>query len=95
MLATFLLGLAAGWFAPKADPHVKGAIESLLLTESPLQPMELRLISFATCLVAAAIASMIFGEPQAAVLAIGGLLGVLGPRLTEKYRQSRNPDYDS
>ncbi|MDJ1007228.1 MAG: hypothetical protein QNJ13_05325 [Paracoccaceae bacterium] len=95
MLATLILAAAAGWLAPKAEETVKGMIESVLLAEAPLTAVELRLISFAACLVAAAILSMIFGEPHALTLAVGALLGVLGPRLTAKYRQSRNPDYDS
>jgi len=95
MLATLILAAAAGWLAPKAEDTVKGAIESVLLTEAPITPVELRLMSFAVCLVGAAILSMIFGEPHALALAVGALLGVLGPRLTEKYRRSRNPDYDS
>ncbi|MEM9709834.1 MAG: hypothetical protein AAF871_13715 [Pseudomonadota bacterium] len=94
MLATFLLGLAAGWFAEKAEPRVKAGIESVLLTDAPITPIELRVVSFALCLLAAALASMVFGDPHAFVLAAGGALGVLGPRLTAKYRQSRNPDYD-
>ncbi len=95
MLATIILAAAAGWLAPRAEEPVKGAIESVLLTEAPITAVELRLISFAACLVGAAILSMIFGEPHALALAAGALLGVLGPRLTARYRRSRNPDYDS
>ena len=95
MLATLILAAAAGWLAPRAEDTVKGAIESVLLTEAPITPVELRLVSFAVCLVGAAILSMIFGEPHALTLAIGALLGALAPRLPEKYRRSRNPDYDS
>lgn len=95
MLATLILAAAAGWLAPKAEDTVKGVIESILLSEAPITPIELRLISFAACLVAAAILSMIFGDPHALALAVGALLGVLGPRLTERYRRARNPDYDS
>jgi hypothetical protein len=95
MLATLILAAAAGWLAPKADETVKGMIESILLTEAPITPLELRLVSFSACLVVAAILSMVFGEPHALALSVGALLGVLGPRLSERYRRSRNPDYDS
>lgn len=95
MLATFILGLVAGFFAPNAEPHVKKGIEKVLLTDAPITPMELRMVAFAACVLGAAILSMIFGEPHAVVLAVGALLGVLGPRLQETYRKSRNPDYDS
>ena len=95
MFLTFILGLVAGFFAPHAEPHVKKGIEKVLLTDAPITPMELRLASFAACVLGAAILSMIFGAPHAVVLAVGALLGVLGPRLQETYRTSRNPDYDS
>ena len=71
MLATLILAAAAGWLAPKAEETVKGAIESVLLAEAPITPVELRLMSFAVCLVGAAILSMIFGEPHALALAVG------------------------
>ncbi|MEO1238999.1 MAG: hypothetical protein AAFW64_04915 [Pseudomonadota bacterium] len=95
MLATFLLGLAAGWFAPRAEAQVQDGIKRILLTDSPLTALELRMISFAACMLGAAILSMIFGDPHAVVLAAGAFLGVLAPRLQETYRKSRNPDYDS
>ena len=95
MLATLILGLLAGWLAPRAEPHVKSAIESVLMSDVPLSDLELRLISFAACVLGAAVLSMIFGDPHAVILAIGALLGVLAPRLQETYRKSRNPDYDS
>ncbi|MEL7105547.1 MAG: hypothetical protein AAGM21_06485 [Pseudomonadota bacterium] len=94
MLATFILGLVAGFFAPQAEPHVKKGIEKVLLTDAPVTPLELRMVSFAACVLGAAILSMIFGKPHAVVLAVGALLGVLGPRLQETYRKTRNPDYD-
>lgn len=94
MLITFILGLVAGWFAPKAEHFVKDAIESIHLSDPPLSEAELRLVSFAACVLAAAVLSMILGNPHAGVLAIGALLGVLAPRLQDKWRKSRNPDYD-
>ena len=95
MLATFLLGLVAGWLAPKAEPRVKRGIESVLMSDTPLDAMELRLLSFAACLLGAAVLSMIIGSPHAVVLTFGALFGVLAPRLQETYRKTRNPDYDS
>ena len=95
MLGTFILGIAAGWGAPFAEPKVKAALENVLLNDVPVEPMEMRLFAFAVCLVGAAILSMIFAEPHAAPLAIGAAVGVFGPRLVDKWKASRNPDYDS
>ncbi|MBT8459278.1 MAG: hypothetical protein HKP37_06490 [Boseongicola sp.] len=95
MLGTLILGIAAGALAPYAEPKVKTAVENILLDDVPATPIEMRLFSFAICLVGAAILSMAFGEPHAAPLAIGAALGIFGPRLQAKWKASRNPDYDS
>ena len=95
MLGTFILGIAAGWGAPYAEPRIKAALDGILLDETPVQPMEMRLFSFAICLVGAAVVSMILSEPHAAPLALGAALGVFGPRLVEKYRAAKTPDYDA
>ena len=95
MLGRLILGIAAGWGAPYAEPKVKDALESVLLDDVPIEPTEMRMFTFAVCLVGAAIASMIFADPHAAPLAIGAAVGIFGPRLINKWKTSRNPDYDS
>ena len=95
MLGTLILGIAAGWATPYAEPKVKTALESVLLDDVPVEPMEMRLFSFAVCLLGAALLSMIFAEPHAAPLALGAAAGIFGPRLIEKYKATRYPDYDS
>lgn len=95
MLATLLLGIAAGAGAPYAEPHVKSALDGMLQSETPIDAMELRLFTFAILLVGAALLSMIFGSAHAMPLAIGAAIGVFGPRILEKYRASKRPDYDS
>lgn len=93
MLATLILGIAAGAGAPYAEPHVKGALENVLLAESPLSDMELRLFSFAVCLVGAAILAWIFGNGSALALAVGAALGVFGPRIIDRIQKRKAPDY--
>lgn len=95
MFGTFILGLAAGWGAPYAEPRIKSALDGILLQDAPVTPKEMSLLSFATCLLGAAILSMIVSEPHAAPLALGAVAGVFGPKLIEKWRASREPDYDS
>ncbi len=95
MLGTLILGILAGVIAPKVEPQIKSALESVLLSEMPVSPAEMRLFSFALCLLGAALLSVIFGEPYAIPLAIGAALGVFGPRIIAKYKSSKAPDYDS
>ena len=95
MLGTFILGILAGAGAPYAEPKIKEFLDGVLLSDTPFQPGEMKLFSLAACLVGAAILSMIFGEPHAVPLALGAAAGVFGPRLIDKYKASKAPDYDS
>lgn len=95
MLATFILGILAGVGSPYAEPRIKEFLDGVLLSETPISAGELKLFSLAVCLVAASILSMLFGQAHAVPLAMGAAAGVFGPRLIEKYRASRAPDYDS
>jgi drug/metabolite transporter (DMT)-like permease len=95
MLGTFILGLAAGWGAPFAEPKVSAALGKILRGGSEVGPVELRMITFAACLLGAAILSMILTYPHAFPLAFGAAVGVLVPRLREIWKIARAPDYDS
>ena len=95
MFATFILGVLAAAGAPYAEPRIKAFLDSVMLSETPIEPNEMKLLSLTVCLLGAAILSMILGEPHAVPLAMGAAAGVFGPRLIEKYRASRAPDYDS
>lgn len=95
MLATLILGVAAGLAVPFAEPKMKDLIEGLLQDVTPLDGSELRLFTFAALLLAAAVLSLIFGTPHAMPLALGAAIGVFAPRLIEMWRTSSHPDYDS
>lgn len=95
MFVTFILGLIAAWGAPYAEDRLKAALDNVLLDDTPVSGKELSLLSFAACLLGAAIASMIIGVPHAAPLALGAVAGVFGPKFLEKWRASKTPDYDS
>ena len=66
-----------------------------MLAETPIEPGEMKLFSLSVCLVGAAILSMVVGQAHAVPLTLGAAVGVFGPRLIEKYKASRAPDYDS
>lgn len=93
MLVTLILGMAAGFGAPYAEPHVKSAVESILLADAPMSAEELRLLSFATCLVGAALLAWILGDGSALALAIGAALGAFGPRIIARLQKRQAPDY--
>jgi hypothetical protein len=93
MLADFILGIAAGAGAPYAEPRIRQALQGLLLSEAPMSAMELRMVSFALCLVAAALLAHIFGEGEALALALGSVAGVFGPRIRDRSQNRKTPDY--
>jgi hypothetical protein len=93
MLADLILGIAAGAGAPYAEPRIKQALEGVLLADAPMSAMELRLVSFALCLVAAAVLALIFGEGEALPLALGSVVGVFGPRILDRIQKRKTPDY--
>ena len=95
MLGTFILGLAAGWGASYFEPRVKAILDKILQGGSEVGPVELRMITFAACLLGATILSMIFSEPHAAPLVFGAAIAVVAPRLREVWKQYKAPDYDS
>ncbi|NRB00596.1 MAG: hypothetical protein HRU32_12370 [Rhodobacteraceae bacterium] len=95
MLLTVILGIIAGVASPNFEQQVKGALEGVLLADSPLSPKELTLLTFSICLVAASILAWIFGNGSALALAIGAALGVFGPRLIDRIKSGNKPDYDS
>jgi hypothetical protein len=93
MLSTVILGIAAGFLTPYAEPHLKKALENVMLADVPISALELRTFSFALCLVAAAILAWLFGNGSGLALAIGGALGAFAPRALERF-QNRNSDVD-
>lgn len=93
MLADLILGIAAGAGAPYAEPKIKSALESVLLSDAPLSALELRMVSLAICLVGAAILGFAFGESEAFPLTVGALVGVFGPRIIDRIQNRKEPDY--
>lgn len=93
MLATLILGIAAGAAAPYAEPHVKKLLEGVLLSDAPMSNLELRVFSFSVCLVGAAILASAFGNGSAFFLSVGAALGVFGPRIIDRIQKRQAPDY--
>ncbi|MEL6645254.1 MAG: hypothetical protein AAFQ79_15090 [Pseudomonadota bacterium] len=93
MLATLILGIAAGAGAPYAEEPIKNALESVLLADTPMTAMELRMFSFAILLVGAAILAWIMGNGSGVALAIGAAIGVFGPRIIARVQKRQVPDY--
>lgn len=93
MIWTFILGVVAGWSAPFAEERVKPLVDEHL-PGGAVTPAELRAIALATTILIAALVAMLTGASRAVPLALGVALGVVGPRLWEKFRAMRAPDYD-
>ena len=94
MIWTLLLGIIAGWCASGVDDRLKPMVERYLPGRS-VGASELRAISLSVCLFLAAIVAALSDAGGAVTLTLGGVLGVLGPRLYDKFRAMRAPDYDS
>ena len=94
MIWTFILGVIAGWVAPGAEDRLRPYITQYLPGRS-VSAVEMRGIALAACLLLAAIVSALSGAGGAVSITLGGLVGVLGPRLVDKARAMRAPDYDS
>ena len=94
MIVTFVFGVIAGWIAAGAEERLEPLMADYLPGETP-KPVERRAIALSVCLFVAAILSALAGGGGAIALTLGGVLGVLGPRLYAKFRTMRAPDYDS
>ena len=94
MITTFLLGAIAGFAAAPAEARLKPFVTQYLSGPAP-SAVELRAISLAVCMLAAAFVAYLADGGGALALTFGGLIGVLWPRLQAKIRAARAPDYDS
>ena len=95
MLGSFIFGIVAGWGSPYLEPQIKALVEKSPLKDTPFSPKDLALLTLAAAILAAAILAMVLTTARATPLALGVLVGVLGPKLLEKFRVSKEPDYDS
>ena len=96
MLVTLILGAAAGWGAGFAEDHLRGLMaRALSVDAASFKPVEIRSLSIVACLFLAAIIAALIASPNAVVLTLGAVLGVLGPRIRDMIRAARAPDYDA
>jgi hypothetical protein len=89
MILTVLLGGLAGWGAAKAEPAIRKKLDDLLVVDRGLSDVEARVFSLALCLLAAAGVAALADEGNAVMLTLGGVLGVMGPRLLARAKASR------
>lgn len=94
MIVTFLLGAIAGFVAGPAEERIKPFVTQYFAGPAP-KPAEMRAISLAACLFLAALVAYMADGGSALALTLGGVIGVLGPRLQAKFKSARAPDYDS
>ena len=94
MIWTFIIGMIAGWSAAFAEDRLRPHIEQHLPGRAP-GPGEMRAIALAICILIGAIVAWATGSGRAVPLALGVVIGVLGPRLYDKFREMRAPDYDT
>lgn len=96
MIVTFILGAVAAWAAAMAEPHLRRVIEGpLAIDPATVGAVELRVLTLAVCLLAAAILAALIGSAGAVPLALGAVAGAAVPWGREKLRAARTPDYDA
>jgi hypothetical protein len=83
---TFIIAALAGLATPFAEPHIKTALESLMLDDLRVDENEFRAFSFAIMMVLAAILAALGGGGSALGLAVGGLVGLFGKRIFDAIR---------
>lgn len=93
MLGSLVLGLLAGFAAPHVEPRLNDLLEGTFAADPPLGATERAVLSFAICLLGAALLASILGEASAVVLALGAVGGGLAPRIQRMVRKRREPDY--
>lgn len=94
MIWTFILGVIAGWTAPGLEERMKPLVGKYVPGKA-MTPVESRALALCAGLLLAAIVAAFTGSSNAVPLMLGALIGVLGPRLYDKFRDMRAPDYDS
>lgn len=95
MVFSFLLGAIAAWASPKLEEHISGFIGTALPKEPPVEGDELKMLSFAFALLMASLVAAGLGYANGVALALGAVVGVIGPRLITKWRDAKAPDYDN
>lgn len=95
MFGTFILGLIAGWAAPYAEGPIRSVLGDHLPDDLTLAEKDWPLLSLALCILAAAIVAALLTKAYGVPLALGASLGVVAPKLVEKWRSGKAPDYDS
>ncbi len=94
MIWTFILGVIASWAAPALEERLQ-PLASKYVPGKALTPIESRTLALAMALLIAALVATFTGSGHVLPLTLGALIGVLGPRLYDKFRDMRAPDYDS
>ena len=90
MLVTLILGAGAGVLAPHTEGFIKGLLNSALMAETLISAAEMRMLSFAICLLAAALLAWLMGNGGAVALAFGAVIGAFGPRIVARLQGRGN-----
>ncbi len=78
MFLSFLLGLAAGYVAPIAEPHVKKAVEDVFDVDIAVEHSQYDMLTLLLLLGLVALVLGFLGTVWALPLLVGAFLGVFG-----------------
>lgn len=94
MIALFILGALAAWGTPQLEPQIKLVLGRLFPVDD-ISAVEMRGIALSVMLFVAAVLGMLLGSYGAIALASGAIFGALGPRIYQRFKAAKAPDYDS
>lgn len=94
MIASFIFAALATWGAPQLEPQVKSMLERILPMED-MAAVEMRGITIAILLLAAAVLATLLGSASTLAFGLGAVVGALGPRGYQRFKRATAPDYDS
>ncbi len=82
MLWNLILGVVAGYLTPRAEPHVKAALERVVQAKIPVGKTEYDMLTLVILLMVAAILVWMIGADSSAFpLLIGALAGLFGKQI--------------
>lgn len=86
-MLSFIFGCVAGAGTPYAVPHIRKALEGILMEDIRMNDADFQLFCFAICLIGAGILVLFTGGGAPLSLALGGFLGAFGKRIYNTVRK--------
>ncbi len=88
---SFVVGVLVGLATPFSEPHIRKALENIILDDITMSDGEFQNFCFSVMLVLGGILVLIAGGGMPLAMALGGFLGLFGKRLYNTLRNTGGP----